>query len=181
MADTRRSVADLISRLPDNTSGQISPQDIRDLLASVAPPYGSCYLSTTSQTSIAAVDTWTKVAGTTTSRHLKEFTHSSNRLTYTGVADVHIHCVASISMISAVNNQTFALRIAKNGDANNADSVASQIRRKVANLGDVGSTAIHFDTVMSTNDYIEVFVLNETSGGDMTMTDMYFFVLGMIV
>ena len=37
MADTRRTLSALPSRLADNTSGDISPQDVRDFLISAYP------------------------------------------------------------------------------------------------------------------------------------------------
>lgn len=40
MVDTVRTLAALQALLPDNTSGDISPQDIRDFLVSVYPPNG---------------------------------------------------------------------------------------------------------------------------------------------
>jgi hypothetical protein len=43
MADTIRTRAALLSLLADNTSGDISPQDIRDFLVSVHGVYGEIY------------------------------------------------------------------------------------------------------------------------------------------
>lgn len=182
MADTRRSLTALQALLADNNTGAISPQDVRDLLVSAAPPYGSIYLSSSSETSIGGIGTWTKAAGTTTSTNLKEFTMpASNRLTYTGTPDVHVHVAVSVSMTSASNNQTVGLRIGKNGSAAGTDAVASEVRRFVSTGADIGSTAIHFDTMMSTNDYLELFVANHTSTGNLTIGYMYFFALGMLV
>ena len=39
MADTKRTLAALQTILADNTDGDISPQDIRDLLVSVFPTF----------------------------------------------------------------------------------------------------------------------------------------------
>lgn len=45
MADTERTIADLQARLLDNATGAISPQDLRDLLASSLGGYASMILS----------------------------------------------------------------------------------------------------------------------------------------
>jgi hypothetical protein len=42
MADTARSQADLIALTPDNTSGDVSNQDLRDMLTSMYQPQGIC-------------------------------------------------------------------------------------------------------------------------------------------
>lgn len=182
MADTRRSLSALQTVLADNTVGAISPQDVRDVLVSAAPPYGAMYISSSAATSLSADNTWTKVSGTTTSTNLKEFTMpANNRLTYGGVAPVHCHVVASISMTAGANNQVFGFRIVKNGDETLTDSVASELRRKVGTGTDVGSLAVHYDSAMTTGDYLELWVENETSAAEPTITQFYFFVMGMLM
>ena len=181
MADTRRSLTALAALFADNVTGDISPQDLRDFLASASPPYASIYLSTSAETSIAGANTWTKLAGTTTSRALSDFTMpTDNRITYTGTPTIHVHVAVTIAMTSVGNNQTIAIRVVKNADETDADSVASQTRRFVGTGADVGSTALHFDAMMDTNDYIEIWAENQTSGGNIEITDMYFFALGML-
>lgn len=56
MADTSRTLAALQALLADNTSGAISPQDLRDMLLSLASGYGSITVlnGSTAQTSISA-------------------------------------------------------------------------------------------------------------------------------
>lgn len=182
MADTRRSLSALQTALADNTTGAIAAQDIRDLLVSCAPPYGSMYISSSSATAIGGSGTYTKAAGTTTSTNLKEFDMpASNRLRYTGTPDVHVHVAVSVSMTTASNNVVVGLRVGVNGSAAGTDAVASTVIRKVGTGSDIGSTAVHFDTMLSTNDYIELFVSNNTSATNITIDNMYFFALGMLV
>ncbi len=182
MADTRRLLSTLQALLGDNTAAAIGPQDVRDFLVSCAPPFGSIYVSTEIETVIAAQNTWTKTLGTTTSRHLKEFDMPSDgRLRYTGSPDVHIHLAVSVSFEEASNNQDIGFRIAKTGDVADADSVASEVTRKIGTAGDHGSVAVHFDTVMSTNDYLELWIQNETSAGNLTTDLVYMFAVGMLI
>ena len=72
------------------------------------------------------------------------------------------------------------MRIVKNGDYTEADAVASEVDHKTGTGTDIVSTAIHYDTMMSTNDYLEVWVRNETSATTVTLNHMYLFALGMI-
>lgn len=44
MPDTQRSTSDLLDLLADNTAGNISPQDLRDVLVSLLGGYGSIYV-----------------------------------------------------------------------------------------------------------------------------------------
>jgi len=181
MADTRRSLSALQTLLADNTTGAISPQDVRDLLVSASPPYGSIYVSTAAATTIAASSTYYKAAGTTTSTNLKEFDMpANNRLRYTGAADIHIHGVVTVALTTASSSQVIGLRVGKNGSASGTDSVASQVEHKTGTGTDVISTAIHVDTMLSTNDYLELWVANETTGSNLTIEFMYFFVMGML-
>ncbi len=55
MADTKRTRAQLLALLPDNSTGEISPQDIRDMLVSLFGVYGKISLkgNTTGQAFIA--------------------------------------------------------------------------------------------------------------------------------
>jgi hypothetical protein len=182
MADTRRSKAALAALLADNTTGAISPQDIRDFLESAAPPFGSMYISTAADTSISQTSTYTKVAGTTTLTNADGFDMpANNRLRYTGAPDVHVHVAVTISMTTTGSNQVIFFRVGKNGSAVITDAVASTVARKVGTGADIGSTALHFDTMMSNGDYIELFVANDTSATNAQVDYMYFFALGMLV
>jgi len=180
MADTRRSLSALQALLADNQSGDISPQDVRDFVVSCGFPYGAYYLTSPTATAITGANAWIKAAGTTTSTNIKEFTATDNRLTYAGAAPVHIHCVSSVSFTCESNNQVVHLRVVKNGDETLTDSVASNLQRKVGTGTDVGAVAVHSDTMMSSGDYIELWVMNETSGADVTVQNLYTFAMGML-
>jgi hypothetical protein len=63
---TPRSLSELLALLPDNTSGLISAQDVRDLLVSLYPSRGQIELSGTPvATTFATQNTYTPVLGTT--------------------------------------------------------------------------------------------------------------------
>ena len=83
MADTSRSLSDILTLMADNTTGAISAQDLRDLIVSLSPAFGGLYISSSAETSIATIDTWTLAAGTSTETSSSSaFTVSAaNRLT----------------------------------------------------------------------------------------------------
>ena len=182
MPETRRSIEELLILLADNTTGQISPQDVRDMFMSLANPFGSIHVDVSIETVIANADEWTKVLGTTAAGHLRDFDMPSDgRIRYTGEAPVHVHVASSFTLETASNNQVIGIRIVKSGDAEDPDSKASAVRLKLASAGGIESTAIHFDSVMENGDYLELFVENETSASNVTLGQIYFFAVGMIL
>ena len=182
MADTRRSLAELQALFGDNTTGDISPQDLRDFLYTASPPHGTIYISSATATTISQINTWYKAAGTTTSTNLKDFDMPvAGRLRYTGTPTVHVHVAVSVSMSSAANNVVTGLRMVKNDSPTDTDSVASTVIRKIASQGDIGSTAVHFDTMLDSGDYIELWIQNQTGVTDLTINNLYLFALGMLM
>lgn len=180
MADTVRSLSDLQTLLADNSARAISAQDLRDFLVSVSPAHGTMYMTTPAETSISGVDTWTKVAGTTTLLSGTRFDMpANNQLRYTGTPDVHVHVAVTIAFVAATGSQDLQFRVVKNGNTTATDAVASTAATKLGGA-DVNSTAVHYDVMMSTNDYIELYVQNTTSGANMTVENMYFFALSML-
>ncbi len=119
------------------------------------PPRGGYYVSSSAATTITA-GTPIKVAGTTTAdaSFLNDFTHTNNKLVYTGTQTMYFHMEAYISMISSVNNVVIKMYIAKNGTAISA----SEIQRKIGTGADVGAANVQANFQLSTNDYVEVFV-----------------------
>ena len=178
MADTERSLAQLQALLADNATGDISPQDIRDMLVSLTQPYGSFSTATASATTIAVAGTYYKMAGTTQVGNVRQMSMPSNgRLQYDGVSPRHFHIAVSVSMTTSNVNNIVGLKIAKNGTVLD-DTI---VRRFVSTGTDVGSTAVHGDVALSNGDYLELFVTNETDTDSVTVEEVYFFALGMLM
>lgn len=177
MVDTVRTLSELQTLFADNTTGAISPQDLRDFLVSVSPPHGTMYRNVAAATTIVTPGTYVKAAGTTTAGALNGFDMpADNRLRYTGAATKHFHLVVSASFTMAGSNDVIGLKMAKNG----VPMDESVQRRKVGTGTDIGSTAIHADAVLATNDYIELWVTNETDSVAVTVDELYVFVMGML-
>ena len=115
-------------------------------------------------TTIASVDTPVKVAGTTlVGASIALFTHADNRLTYTGPT-THEFMVTAVGAVTAANNKALGIYIAKNG---------TPIGESEMYVTGAGTTAlVNWSTQhlveMATNDYVEIWVENETDATDVT-------------
>jgi hypothetical protein len=181
MADTQRTVAALLTLFADNTSGEISAQDLRDFVVSVNLSHGGMYLSSTAETSISTVssggltgDNYVKAAGTTTISGVEQRFDmpQSNRIRYTGDTTVDVFASVTVGMTAAGNNKVFGFKIAKNGTPIDA----SYVPRSVGTGTDVGALPLQVATTMGTNDYLELFVGNETDATNVTVESMNFYV-----
>lgn len=138
-----------------------------------AVPYGSLHLTATAETTITTQSTksavidgnnYVKLAGTTTAGDLTQFTHTSNRLTYTGAPTKKFHVSAALSFTTVDNNQIIGLKFAKNGTV--VDN--TYIDRKTGTGADVGAVGMTAIIELADNDYIEVFAANESGTGNLT-------------
>lgn len=181
MADTETSIADLLATnfADGQTAGSITPQDMRDLIISLETTYGGYYVSSSSATTISAVDTPVKVAGTTTAfGSLNGFSMpTDNRLRNDGTATRICQVTASVSFTSANNNKVYGFMIAKNGTV----EANSEIQHKVGTAADVQGVALTWQVSLDATDYVEVWVQNRTDDDNPTITLMTVTVEGHVV
>lgn len=173
MADTVRSQSDLLTTLfQDGQTAGISAQDMRDLIVSLANPYGGLYFSTPAATTISASGTYYKAAGTTTTTNLRLFDDAggtSNRLRYTGTIPMHFTVKAQASLtFAAGTNQVAGIQIWHYDDsaASGALVAASEAQSLIAGTT-VENIATFCDLTLDTNDYLEVHISNETGTNNM--------------
>ena len=172
MAETQRTVAQIYALLADNVLSAISPQDMRDALETWRPAVGEIYVPAAASDAITISNTsdyfeasgmaWTLSA---TESHLFDESAGNGRLTYTGVADVVVRVSLSVSMTAVGNNQLLHFRIGKNTTPDDA----SEIIRFVGTGADIGSSATHLLTTLSTGDYVSMWARNETSTGNVSV------------
>ena len=168
MADTARTIADLLVLFADNTSGDVSEQDTRDLIVTFVQAFGSMYMeSNATATPIAVLGTWYKIAGTTTAGiSLYDFTMpANNRLTYSDTITRHAHILGFATITSGSNNQVGEIAVFKNG----VIVPGSVVEFKCLSAGDPITVPIVAETNMAPTDYVEAFILNETAANDMTV------------
>jgi len=169
MTQTQRSVAEIYALLPDNITEDISPQDLRDALATWRMGHGSIYVAAADRAAItipnntdyveATAPAWTLHAGGI----LFDESDGNGRLTYVGVADVVMQVTCTFSMTSGSNNQVTHWRLGKNA----TPDPASETQRKIGATGtEVGAAAVTMVEPMSTGDYVSLWCRNATAGND---------------
>ena len=148
-------------------SRKITVADFRDVMGGhgLAQVYMVGNATTTSTT---VQGTFYKVAGTTTAGLLEDFTASNNRATYTGPRAYTFRVTAIGSFLDG-NNQTIAVRIAKNGT-----TIAAGEGRATTDSGGRTSTICASTFVaLSPTEYVEAWVANlDTGGGTTTAVDL---------
>lgn len=154
--------------LADNTSQQISPQDLRDMMETLRNGHGEMSITSPSATSFSDSTSYVVAAGTwTLSSGAYNWAMDVNgQLKYTGAADRMVHVAVSVSMSSSAANMIPYIAVAKTGSR----LVPSTIVRKMGGTGDVGSTALHAFTTVSTNDYFTIIIRNSTWTTSQTIT-----------
>lgn len=175
---TKRTYTDLITNLfqDGQVAGSITPADMRDFIESMKFSFGGLYISAAAATTISVAGAYYKAAGTTTLYGAEDTSDGStdNRIVYTGTPDRNFFVLASISMTSASSNQVISYKLAKNGTV--IDS--TYVTRKVGTGSDVGALAVAGYAALSTNDYLEMYVTNETTASNVTLETMNMMAFG---
>lgn len=124
---------------------------------------GNATVTTVSQSG----DTY-KVLGTTTNGALtSKFTHSNNRATYVGSISRSFFVTATLSVESGNNNE-IGIYIAKNGVV----LTDSEVYITTNSGGRAEAATVQTLVELTANDYIEIFVENDTSTSNITVTDL---------
>ena len=119
-------------------------------------------------TTISGTGTPVKVAGTTTSQAItQKFTNSDNRATYTGAISRTFRVTAVLSCTSG-NNHQIGVYIAKN------NSVQNETESYITTNGSGRAEGAKVQGVidLAENDYVEIFVENNTSITNVTVIDL---------
>ena len=123
------------------------------------------------------VNTWVKALGTTTAdSNNSKFTHTNNRLTYTGAFNTSFLITVNTAVRAGASNQNISIGIAKNGTI--LANSEMTIRTSTSNQEHPGSTQYQIDLI--TNDYVELFVKNNQST-DVRVSDLNFSVVKILV
>jgi hypothetical protein len=180
MAETPKVLAALLAQLPDNTTGLISPEDIRDAVVSLFPSRGQLDLTASAQTTFAATNTYYKLAGTTaldTTLGQDGFSQASNNeLRATKAVNQVLLVTANVELSCASNNKTFGICFAKNGTAITTAHVSAILSDSNEGYGFSLTTLIP----TSQNDTISVFVRNETDTTSVTALSLSLSAIGFI-
>lgn len=120
--------------------------------------------------SIGTTNVFEKIVGITTASSINQkFSHTDNRLTYTGGLARSFKITASSSAASQVtNNILILIRVAKNG-VTIAESEAQSTTSAAGRYESFFSQCI---VEMTTNDYIELWVANGTNANGIAVSEM---------
>lgn len=138
-------------------------------IASRSPSSASMYISTPAETTITTISTYTKAAGVTTEEtSTADVTvDAQNRFTYTGEKPRQFKTEVVTSVTSADNNQVVRAAFAINGTI-----VTPSIQEKLGIGTRVGNIALSSMPTLNQDDYIEFFISNESSSGNITVDFM---------
>lgn len=165
MADTSKTLAQLQTLLADNTTGAISPQDLRDMLLSVLSGYGhiSVLGGVTNQGSITS--TPAKITGFAADGPASNMTpaHGSDQITV-GVSGKYL--LNAQMSFSGTASKTFVIRAY-------VDGVITTIgcQRKLGTGGDVGSCSFTGILTLAATEVVTLYVSSSDGGTDFLIVD----------
>lgn len=146
------------------TTGQIlvTPTTVIDT------PFGAFTMEdNVTDTVFGGVSTFVKVLGTTTAGVLARFTHTNNRLTYTGQFTRYFRILTLFDVYASGVSKNFRFGLYKNG-------VLASSRTKLRTTG--GTDPIHGSCIglisMATNDYMELWAANDTNTNPLVVQDL---------
>lgn len=155
-----------VSTLSGNVSAlsaTVSAQAV--LIAEISTEaFSEMYMSgNASVTTLPGVNSPSKALGSTVAGSIAGFTHSDNRLTYTG--DLRTFKVTVNAAFTGTPANDIRITMRRNGLAQTFTGRAVST--------DVGAVSVQYLIPMSSTDYIEVWAENETSGDSITVTDFH--------
>lgn len=166
-AATTLAETDLLYATASNASRKITVANLRDVLGGQGfAQYGMNGNAVT--TSTAQQGTFYKIAGTTTAGLAEDFTLTTNRATYTGPRAYTFRVTVTASILDG-NNQTIAMRVAKDGT-----TLPISEGRVTTDSGGRTSTIVAQVLVsLAPGEYVEAWIANLTSpGGTVTAVDL---------
>lgn len=173
MSDTQRSQAELAALFADNTSGAITPQMLRDLLESANPSHGGLHYTDPGAPTVITVQSSFTLAANAADVLVNPHRFDqpvSGRLRYTGRVAAYARVLFTGSISSpAGNNQIARLAIGVNGVV----QIPSITRTKLGAAGDTQAITISFEVLLNPNDYLEMYISNDSSASNLTIEHGY--------
>lgn len=136
-------------------------------------PFGFMYMNDNepfAQTKFLSTNLYTKIVGATTSSKVDAFIATDNRFTYTGKRPLLVRATVNIGARAPENNSDFSIVVMKNG----LTPVAASSSKVTLNKGE--GFQINLETIVELiqNDYIEVFLKNNSTATPITVRDLQF-------
>lgn len=182
MADTKRTSADLLANLfqDGQLNNSITAQDMRDLIVTLKQSRGAFNTNVAAVTNVIVAGTFLKAAGTTTfetsfAEDMDDDGATDNRIRYIGAPARKATIAVTAALSSTSNNQTARLAVAKNGVV----LPASPATARISSSSDIESITLFAGTDIVTNDYLELWMTNDSGTGSViTIDTAHFLVIG---
>jgi len=159
----------------DSTTGAAVWKDITSSMSLMAFSFAEMYMhGNTTDTVIDTIDVPVKIAGTTTvGDKSSDFTHISNRLTYTGsvTKKFHVLCTSSSIRTTGAGNKIAVFYVAKQFAI--VAKTASPTKDMDSTLSE---TTFHGIVTLAQNQCVEMFVENKTDDNNFEIQSMIVFV-----
>jgi hypothetical protein len=127
--------------------------------------------SNATSTPTTTTNTYVKLAGTTSSTTLQKFSSpTSNRLTYTGKRDISARVFISVTGTAPGNNVSYSIALAKGG----VIIASPHASTGTMSIGQAFLMVLDTEVNLVTNDYLEVYIKNNTGTTAITITDLQF-------
>jgi hypothetical protein len=182
MPDTQQTIADLLTIFADGQQdGSITAQDVRDLITTLRPSFGSMFVSTPAVTNIMTTGVYVKAAGTTglapgiTARNFTQ--PGNNQLTYGGTVKIHGHATVAIAVSSAIGGKEIGVKVAQNDIVINE----SEVTRVLGGAGEAAAVFVQAEVELDPTDFVNLHVANLTDNTDITVDAMNFHIVGMTI
>ena len=181
MADTSRTVSDMASNLfqDSQAAGSITPQDLRDFLETCQTKQGSIYVSTAGATTIAgqanvtpnsltnmvAVETAATFTLSTAPTANEFDMNTDGQLRYTGTPTVNVFFTASVMLeiVTSAVSKELVMAVTKGGTIVTGAKTGGMSPSVTVNSTPMSVSGF---TSMATNDYLNIFVGNVDSTGN---------------
>lgn len=117
-------------------------------------------------------NTFTKILGATTILQAQRFTHSNNRLTYTG-AILRTFALDAIVSLSGGNNIDFSIQIRVYNSSNVLVHNSVGFRETTNGGGRANNIAAKTFYALNTNDYVEIWIASASNNQNVTVVDLF--------
>ncbi len=161
-ADTQRSLSALQGLLADNTTGDISPQDLRDFLVSSQGGFGSIYVNGGSTAQTGITGTPAQMTGFVTNGISSGTTpdHTSDNITVATEGDYLVN--ASVSFVGS-SSDIFQVEIFYN-----SASTGYAFNRFISAGGDTGSASVSGLISAAAGKTFDLYISSSTGGTSFT-------------
>lgn len=162
---TQRSLTDLLLLYPDNTTGQISPEDLRDGIESLAGGFGGLYGNGSVGsvgTSDVLIDWWDTLLPDDADNDVQGDL-GNNRINFTtdGIYQVHFSAYCNSGAVS----RFFTVRLFRNGSAIGGQAV-TQANADADSNGIIGQVSISTILSVTAGDNIDARVFENSTTGN---------------